>query len=52
MEIGESIPEAPEDHDMREPQEMVETFLEKDSQKRKPTWVRKLIQDVERYGAP
>ena len=37
---------------MREPQEMVETFLEKDSQKRKPTWAWELIWETERYGTP
>ena len=38
MEIGEAIPEYPEDRDMTEPYESVETFLEKDSHKRKPSW--------------
>ena len=38
MEIGEAIPEDHEDHDMTEPQEPVETFLEKDSHKRKSAW--------------
>ena len=52
MEIGESIPEDHEDHDMVEPQEPVETILEKDSHKRKPTWARELIREAERYGAP
>ena len=52
MEIGEAIPEDSEDHDMIEPQELVETFLEKDSHKTKPTWVWELIQEDERYGAP
>ena len=33
MDIGEVIPEDHEDHDMTEPQESVETFLEKDSHK-------------------
>ena len=37
---------------MIEPQEMIETFLEKDSHKRKPAWARELIQEVERHGAP
>ena len=36
---------------MTEPQEPVETFLEKDSHKRKPTWARELLREVERYGA-
>ena len=48
----EAIPEDPEDHDMTEPQEPVETFLEKDSHKRKPTWAWELIQEDERYVAP
>ena len=52
MEIEEAIPKNHEDHDMTKPQESVETFLEKDSHKRKPTWARELIQDAERYGAP
>ena len=52
MEIGEVIPEDHEDHDMTEPQEPVETFLEKDSHKRKPTWPWELIQEAERYGSP
>ena len=52
MEIGEAIPEDPKDHDMTEPQESVETFLEKDSHKRKPAWAWELIQEAERYGAP
>ena len=43
MEIGEAIPEDLEDHDMIEPQELVETFLEKDSHKRKPAWERELL---------
>ena len=34
MEIGEVIPENHEDHEMREPKEMVDTFLEKESHKR------------------
>ena len=38
MEIGEAIPKDHEDHDMAEPQESVETILEKESHKRKPTW--------------
>ena len=37
MEIGEAIPEDHEYHDMTEPQESIETFLEKDSHKRKPS---------------
>ena len=52
MEIGEAIPVNNEDHDMTEPQWLVETFLEKDSHMRKSTWEWELIQEVERYGAP
>ena len=52
MEIGEAIPEENEDHSMTKPQEIVETFLEKDSHKRKPTWARELLREDERYGAP
>ena len=52
MEIGESIPEDPEYNDMTKPQELVETFLEKDSHKRKPGWARELLREVESYGAP
>ena len=52
MEIGEEIPKYHEDHDMEEPQEPVETILEKDSHKRKSTWAREPIQEAESYGAP
>ena len=52
MEIGESILEDHEYHDMTEPQEPVDTFLEKDSHKRKPAWEHELIQEEKRYGAP
>ena len=52
MEIGESIPEYHEDHDMEEPQELVETFLEKDSHKRKLALAQELIREAERYSAP
>ena len=52
MEIGEEIPEDHEDHDMEEPQDLVEKILEKDSHKRKPTWARELIREAESYGAP
>ena len=51
MEIGEVIPEDPEDHDMTKPQDSVETFLENDSYKRKLAWEWELIQEVEIYGA-
>ena len=43
MEIGEAIPDDHEYHDMAEPQELVETIIQKDSHKRKPTWERELI---------
>ena len=52
MEIGESIPKDHEYHDMIEPQVPIETFLEKDSHKRKPAWAWELIQETERYGDP
>ena len=52
MEIGEAIPKDPEDYNMTEPQEPIETFLEKDSHKRKPAWAQELLQEAERYGAP
>ena len=52
MDIGEEILEDHEYHDMTEPQESVETLLEKDSHNRKPAWAQELIQEVERYGAP
>ena len=41
-----------EDQDFEEPQRPVYPPLEKNPHKRKPTWVRELIQGVERYGAP
>ena len=41
-----------EDQDFKEPQIAVEPPLEKNPHKRKPSWVRELIQGVERYGAP
>ena len=37
---------------MIEPEEPVETFLEKESYKRKPTWAQELLQEDERYGTP
>ena len=52
MEIGESILEDHDDHNMVEPQEPVETFLEKNSHKRKPAWAREILQEAERYGSP
>ena len=35
---------------MKKTQEAVETFLEKDSHKRKPTWAWELIQEAKRYS--
>ena len=52
MEIGEAILEYHKDHNMVEPQELVETILEKDSHKRRPSWAQELIREVESYGAP
>src|SRR5713226_2249549 len=40
-----------EDREFEEPQRPVDPPLEKNPHKRKPTWVRELIQGVERYGA-
>ena len=37
---------------MEEPQEPVETILEKEFHKRKPTWAWELIREAERYDAP
>ena len=41
-----------EGRDFEEPQRHVDPPLEKNPHKRKPAWVRELIQGVERYGAP
>jgi hypothetical protein len=41
--------EIPEDHDMIESQEPPCMMI---SHKRKPYWVRELIQDAEKYGTP
>jgi hypothetical protein len=41
--------EIPEDHDMIESQEPPHMTI---SHKRNPSWVRELIQDAEKYGAP
>ena len=51
MVEAEPSPEivASEDHDMLEPQEPPTMDI---SRKRKPTWVREIIQEVEKYGAP
>ena len=52
MEIEEAHLENHEDHDMIEPQEPLETFLEKDSHSRKLAWECEIIQEAERYGDP
>ena len=51
MVEAEPSPEivASEDHDMLEPQEPPAMDI---SRKRKPAWVREIIQEAERYGAP
>ena len=41
-----------EDRYFEEPQRPVDQPLEKNPHKRKPAWVRELIQGAERYGAP
>ena len=41
-----------EDQDFKEPQRPLDPPLEKNTHKRKPSWVREIIQGVERYGAP
>ena len=41
-----------EDWEFEEPQRPVDPPLEKNPHKRKPAWVRELIQGAERYGAP
>ena len=48
--MNETTPE--EDREMEEPQELIDPPHEKNSYKRKPTWVREAIQGAERYGAP
>ena len=50
MEIREAIPKYLEYHDMIGPQDTVETFLEKDSHKRKPAWEQELLREAKRYG--
>ena len=52
MEIREVFIEDTEYHDMKEPQELVETFLEKESHTRKPSWAHDPLQEYERFGAP
>ena len=41
-----------QDREIEEPQESVDRPREKNPHKRKPAWVQKAIQGVERYGAP
>ena len=41
-----------EDQELEEPQRHVDPPQEKNPHKRKPTWVREIIQGLERYGAP
>ena len=48
--MNEATPE--EDREMEEPQEPIDPPSEKNSYKRKPTWVREAILSAERYGAP
>ena len=50
MEIGEEILEYHEYHEMEEPQDLVETLLDNESHKRKPSWAWELIQEAKRYG--
>ena len=47
--MNEEIQE--EDRELEEPQEPVDPPLEKNPHKRKPSWVREIIQGAERYGA-
>ena len=46
--IEEMTQEKHEDHDLMEPLEAVDPAHEKKSYKRRPTWAREAIQDVER----
>ena len=48
--MNEEIQE--EDREIEEPQEPVDPPQDKNPHKRKPTWVREVIQGVERYGDP
>ena len=41
-----------EDREFEEPQEPVDPPQEKNPHKRKPAWVREVIQGAERYGTP
>ena len=47
--MNEATPE--EDREMEEPQEPIDPPQEKNPHKRKPAWVREIIQGAERYGA-
>ena len=47
--MNEEIEE--EDREFEEPQEPVDPPQEKNSHKRKPTWVREIIQGAEKYAA-
>ena len=48
--MNEEIQE--EDWEFEEPQEPIDPPQEKNPHKRKPTWVREIIQGVEIYGVP
>ena len=48
--MNEATPE--QDREIEEPQDLVDPPCEKNSYKRKPTWVREAILDAKRYGAP
>jgi hypothetical protein len=37
---------------MEEPQKPTDSSQEMNTKKRRPTWVREIIQDAEKYGAP
>jgi hypothetical protein len=41
-----------EDHDMEEPQIPADSSREMNTRKRRLSWAREIIQDVEKYGAP
>ena len=48
--MNEEIQE--EDREFEQPQRPLDPPQEKNPHKRKPTWVREIIQGVKRYGAP
>ena len=52
MEILEAIPDYHEDRDMEEPQDLVETILDKHSHKRKLAWAWELLREAERHATP